>query len=90
MSAGSGRGKRGESRQKPADNASAPNRAALWAGAASGMLSLVYEIAWTRVLTLILGSTVYAFTAMLATFLAGLAVGAFHVEGRGGGAVASR
>ena len=50
--------------------------AALAAIAASGMLALVYEIVWTRVLVLILGSSVYAFTAMLATFLVGLAAGA--------------
>lgn len=53
-----------------------PCRAALYAIAASGLLALVYEIAWTRALVLILGSSVYAFTAMLATFLVGLAAGA--------------
>jgi len=52
------------------------SRAALYAIAASGLLALVYEIVWTRVLVLILGSSVYAFTAMLATFLVGIAVGA--------------
>ena len=34
------------------------------------------EISWTRALTLVLGSSTYAFTAMLATFLTGLALGA--------------
>jgi spermidine synthase len=53
-----------------------PIRMALWATAASGFLAMVYEIAWTRVLVLILGSSVYAFTCMLATFLTGLAAGA--------------
>lgn len=50
--------------------------AALWAIAGSGFIALLYEIAWTRVLVLVVGSSVYAFTAMLATFLAGLAAGA--------------
>ncbi len=44
--------------------------------ALSGFLAMVYEIAWTRVLVLIIGSSVYAFTIMLTTFLVGLAVGA--------------
>jgi spermidine synthase len=64
-------------RKDVVSEAHVPSRVALWAAASSGLLALVYEIAWTRVLTLILGSSVYAFTAMLATFLVGLAVGAF-------------
>ncbi len=42
----------------------------------SGFAALVYEVAWTRVLVLVFGSTVYSFTAMLSTFLMGLAAGA--------------
>lgn len=41
----------------------------------SGFAALVYEVAWTRLLTLILGSSTYSFTTMLVTFLVGLAVG---------------
>ena len=41
----------------------------------SGLLSLVYEVAWTRALVLIFGSSVYAFSTMLTTFLLGLAAG---------------
>lgn len=41
----------------------------------SGAVSMVYEIAWTRVLALIVGSSVYAFSTMLTTFLIGLAAG---------------
>lgn len=54
-------------------------RAPLWplgAAAVVGFTSLAYEVAWTRVLTLILGTTVYAFSIMLASFLTGIAVGA--------------
>ncbi|HSN92351.1 MAG TPA: fused MFS/spermidine synthase [Anaeromyxobacteraceae bacterium] len=42
----------------------------------SGAASMAYEVAWTRALGLVLGSTTYAFTAMLVTFLSGLALGA--------------
>lgn len=42
----------------------------------SGIAALVYEVAWTRALSLVLGSSVYAFTIMLTTFLVGLAFGA--------------
>ncbi len=43
--------------------------------AISGFCSLVYEVLWTRVLSLIIGSSVYAFTIMLATFLLGIGLG---------------
>ncbi len=44
---------------------------------ASGALSMIYEVAWTRALTMIIGSTTYAFTIMLATFLTGIFLGSF-------------
>lgn len=43
--------------------------------ALSGFVALTYEVTWTRVLALILGPTTYAFSAMLATFIGGLAAG---------------
>lgn len=43
--------------------------------ALSGFCSLAYEVLWTRVFALVLGSSVYAFTVMLATFLAGIGIG---------------
>ncbi len=43
--------------------------------ALSGFASLAYEVLWTRVFSLVLGSSVYAFTIMLATFLAGIGFG---------------
>jgi spermidine synthase len=42
----------------------------------SGFIALSYEVIWSRVLALIIGSSVYAFSIMLTTFLTGLAVGA--------------
>ncbi|MCB9799749.1 MAG: fused MFS/spermidine synthase [Candidatus Omnitrophica bacterium] len=45
--------------------------------AVSGALSMVYEVAWTRILAIPLGSSVYAFSVMLATFLLGIAWGSY-------------
>jgi spermidine synthase len=44
--------------------------------AISGFASLVLQVVWTRVLALILGPTTYAFSTMVAIFIAGIAVGA--------------
>ena len=41
----------------------------------SGFASLVHEIAWTRILALVLGPTTYAFAAALAAVIAGVAIG---------------
>ncbi len=41
----------------------------------AGAASMIYEVAWSRALRLVVGSSVYAFSAMLVTFLAGLALG---------------
>lgn len=45
--------------------------------ALSGLSAMIYEVVWTRILTLILGSTVYSYATMLSTFLLGLAAGSF-------------
>jgi spermidine synthase len=50
--------------------------AVLAAFAVSGFIALSYEVIWSRVLALIIGSSVYAFSIMLTTFLIGLALGA--------------
>lgn len=41
----------------------------------SGFCALAYEVFWTRMLNLFLNNNVYSFTAILATFLAGIALG---------------
>jgi spermidine synthase len=43
--------------------------------ALSGLCALGAEVVWTRLLSLILGATVYAFSIILAVFLAGLGIG---------------
>src|SRR5438874_1188904 len=45
--------------------------------AASGAAALVYEIAWTRLLTLQMGHTVAAASTVLAAFMGGLALGSW-------------
>jgi spermidine synthase len=54
----------------------APPRWFLVAYALSGAAALVYEVAWTRLLTLSLGHGVAAASTVLAAFMAGLAIGA--------------
>jgi spermidine synthase len=47
--------------------------------ALSGFVSLALEVVWFRVLTLFLRPTVYGFALMLATILAGMAIGSYLV-----------
>ena len=58
----------------------APLRWLLVAFGLSGFSAMVYEVAWTRVLSLVLGSSIYAFCLLLATFLGGMALGSFVVR----------
>lgn len=46
------------------------------AAATFGVVALANQVAWTRVIALIVGPTTYAFSAMVGVFIAGLAVGA--------------
>jgi len=54
----------------------------------SGFSAMVYEVAWTRALSLVLGSSTYAFCIILATFLGGMALGSGlarqHLRSAGG------
>ncbi len=52
----------------------------IWAFACTGFLALVFEVAWTRSLILVFGSSVYSFSTMLTTFLTGLALGSMIVS----------
>jgi spermidine synthase len=49
--------------------------------AVAGAASMVYQVAWTRTLTQLIGSSVYAFTVMLVAFIAGLGLGAVVLSG---------
>lgn len=50
-------------------------RATIAALGVSGAVSMLYEVAWSRALALAIGSSTYAFTAMLVAFLLGIAGG---------------
>jgi len=43
----------------------------------SGAFSLIYEIVWTRMLTLLFGNTTYAVSTVLTVFMGGMALGSF-------------
>jgi spermidine synthase len=45
-----------------------------------GATAIAYEVAWTRLLVTFFGSSTYAFTVMLATFLAGIVLGSMLFE----------
>ncbi|MBU2638067.1 MAG: fused MFS/spermidine synthase [Nanoarchaeota archaeon] len=49
----------------------------LIAFALSGFTALVYEVVWARQLQVIFGSTIYAFSTLLAGFMTGFALGAY-------------
>jgi len=53
----------------------------LAAMAVSGFAALGYEVLWTRLLTVYLGNSVYAFATMLTAFLTGLALGSLVFSG---------
>lgn len=66
-------------------------RAASLSTMVAGFAAMVYEVAWYRVLTLMLGGSVYAFSTMLLAFLIGIAAGGGiggrwgdHLRERGG------
>ncbi len=44
---------------------------------ASGFAALVHEVAWTRVIALVVGPTTYAFTVMVSIFIIGLGAGSW-------------
>lgn len=46
----------------------------------SGFVTISTQVAWTRVLTMIIGSSTYAFSIVVALFLVGLSAGAYEVS----------
>jgi spermidine synthase len=66
------------SEPEPADAGEAPRRGArlvLWATGFSGFACMVDEVAWARLVSLVFGSSVYAFGLMLLLFLGGMSIG---------------
>lgn len=54
----------------------------LFAALASGFVTISTQVAWTRVLTMIIGSSTYSFSLVVALFLIGLAGGAWFIGRR--------
>ncbi|MFI5231846.1 MAG: fused MFS/spermidine synthase [Gemmatimonadales bacterium] len=50
--------------------------------AGTALSSFIYEIAWVRMLSLVLGSATHSFELMLSAFILGLSLGAFWVRTR--------
>ncbi|PYQ88899.1 MAG: hypothetical protein DMG03_03055 [Acidobacteria bacterium] len=73
--------RRGPERRAPPQERPAPQqaRSPSWLPAAalgiSGFAALMYEIAWTRALALVVGPTTYAFSATVTALVAGTAIG---------------
>jgi len=68
--------RRGErSRRAPAAPPVPSPRVAMTAAAISGFVALVYEVAWTRLVALVIGPTTYAFAIVVASVVVGLAIG---------------
>src|SRR5690349_11357203 len=59
-----------------------PRRIFILIYCASGAAALIYEVAWTRMLSLQLGHTVAATSTVLAAFMGGLAIGAWSFDSR--------
>ena len=73
------------SRPAPVTNAAAPSMQSkffLICFAIVGATAMSYEIGWTRLLSTQLGSSNYAFTLMLGTFLTGIVLGSAFFEWR--------
>jgi spermidine synthase len=52
------------------------HRTALWAVGISGLVAMSLQVAWTRLAAILLGPSIYAFSAVLAVFLSFVAAGA--------------
>jgi spermidine synthase len=66
----------------PVRPVSAADKLVIAAVFVSGFAAMVYEVTWTRLFALILGSSVYAFSAMLTAFLGGIVFGSYGFSER--------
>ncbi|MFT5741208.1 MAG: spermidine synthase, partial [Gammaproteobacteria bacterium] len=68
-------------KDKPAETTTA-SYIVLVAALITGAVSFMYEIAWIRMLNLILGTSLHAFEIMLSAFILGLALGGWWIKNR--------
>jgi spermidine synthase len=52
-----------------------PLKLVLWGIGVSGFCALGYEVLWTRILSIVIGASVYGFALLLMAFLAGIGLG---------------
>lgn len=69
------------SARSPSSRPPAFEASLLGVAALSGFAALIYEVAWFRLMALILGGSVYAFSVMLIAFLVGIAGGGWGAGG---------
>jgi len=70
---------------RPAEPVEVPRqlwRTLMFVAAGTALASFIYEIAWIRMLSLVLGSATHSFELMLSAFILGLALGALWVRQR--------
>lgn len=73
----------GSAAQSASVDASRPNRTTYLLFAVvfiAGFTSLAYEVLWTRILTVFLGTSIYAFSTILVLFLGGIAFGSLIIS----------
>ncbi|MCY1021384.1 fused MFS/spermidine synthase [Pyxidicoccus sp. MSG2] len=58
-------------------------RAALVGVALSGFTSMLYQVTWIRLLSIVMGASTYAFTLILTAFILGIGLGSFWLMTRG-------
>ncbi|MDY7230568.1 fused MFS/spermidine synthase [Hyalangium rubrum] len=76
-----------EASSEEGDNVSYPRlavRAALVGVMLSGFTSMLYQVTWIRLLTIVLGASTYAFTLILTAFILGIGLGSFWLMTRKG------
>lgn len=69
-----------ELREQQSDEPEARTSFWLFVAFVSGFVTIGTQVAWTRVLTMVIGSSTYAFSMVVALFLIGLSVGAWEVS----------
>jgi spermidine synthase len=66
----------------PAGESGDLRRLLLFVAFATAVASFIYELAWLRMLALVLGSATHSFELMLSAFILGLALGAWWIRSR--------
>ncbi|MDX6560017.1 MAG: spermidine synthase, partial [Blastocatellia bacterium] len=75
-------GQSSEESNRPLPQALLSGRFWLFCAVTSGFVTIAMQVVWSRMLAMIIGSSTYAFSIVLALFLVGLALGAYLVSVR--------